>query len=72
VIRRGASVRGAAPFKVYGPTCDSDDVLGAPLLLPADVAEGDWIEINMMGAYSTATQTPFNGFSEHGVAVIEE
>jgi ornithine decarboxylase len=29
-----------ADFKVYGPTCDSDDVLGAPLNLSVDVREG--------------------------------
>jgi ornithine decarboxylase len=50
-------------FKTYGPTCDSDDVLGAPLLLPVDTEEGDWIEIGMMGAYSAALTTRFNGFS---------
>jgi ornithine decarboxylase len=50
-------------FKTYGPTCDSDDVLGAPLLLPVDTDEGDWIEIGMMGAYSAALTTHFNGFS---------
>lgn len=50
-------------FKTYGPTCDSDDVLGAPLLLPVDTDEGDWIEIEMMGAYSAALTTRFNGFS---------
>jgi ornithine decarboxylase len=49
-------------FKVYGPTCDSDDVLAAPLQLPDDVAEGDWVEIGMMGAYSLALRTRFNGF----------
>ena len=51
------------PFKVFGPTCDSDDTLAAPLLLPADTEEGDWVEIGMMGAYSSAMTTRFNGFS---------
>ena len=51
------------PFKVFGPTCDSDDALAAPLLLPADTEEGDWVEIGMMGAYSSAMTTRFNGFS---------
>ena len=50
-------------FKVYGPTCDSDDALAAPLMLPAETDEGDWVEIGMMGAYSTAMSTRFNGFS---------
>ena len=58
-------------FKVYGPTCDSDDVLGAPLLLPDDVKEGDWIEIGMMGAYSLATRTEFNGFSVEKIVTLD-
>ncbi|MFZ2031556.1 MAG: type III PLP-dependent enzyme [Vitreimonas sp.] len=58
-------------FKVYGPTCDSDDVLGAPLTLPTDIAEGDRIEISMMGAYSLATRTAFNGFSANKIITIE-
>jgi ornithine decarboxylase len=59
------------PFRVFGPTCDSDDVLGAPLMLPIDVAEGDWVEIQMMGAYSSAMQTSFNGFSVKQIALID-
>lgn len=51
-----------AEFKVYGPTCDSNDVLGAPFLLPDDVREGDRIEVGMMGAYSLSMRTSFNGF----------
>ena len=51
-----------AQFKVWGPTCDSNDVLGAPFTLPEDVQEGDWIEIGMMGAYSLSMRTHFNGF----------
>jgi ornithine decarboxylase len=51
-----------ADFKVWGPTCDSNDVLGAPFTLPEDVREGDWIEVDMMGAYSLSMRTHFNGF----------
>ncbi|WP_061930314.1 type III PLP-dependent enzyme [Aureimonas sp. AU22] len=49
-------------FKVFGPTCDSNDVLGAPFLLPEDVREGDWLEVGQMGAYSLSMRTHFNGF----------
>lgn len=57
-------------FKVWGPTCDSNDVLGAPFTLPDDVREGDWIEIGMMGAYSLSMRTHFNGFfAKHIVAI---
>jgi ornithine decarboxylase len=58
-------------FKTFGPTCDSDDVLGAPLMLPDDIREGDWIEIGMMGAYSLALRTEFNGFYPRTVVSID-
>jgi len=51
-----------ADFVLNGPTCDSLDVLRHPFILPADAAEGDWIEIGKVGAYSYATATRFNGF----------
>jgi ornithine decarboxylase len=55
------SVRSAS-FTVNGPTCDSVDVLPHPFVLPDDIAEGDWIEIGQLGAYSNANATHFNGF----------
>jgi ornithine decarboxylase len=71
LVRRSRRATGpSCEFKVYGPTCDSDDVLGAPLVLPADVAEGDWIEIGMMGAYSLALRTRFNGFYPHSMVTV--
>jgi len=49
-------------FVLNGPTCDSLDVLPGTFTLPADVREGDWIEIDQVGAYSNALATRFNGF----------
>jgi ornithine decarboxylase len=49
-------------FTLMGPTCDSVDVLPGTFDLPADVREGDWIEIDRLGAYSFANTTRFNGF----------
>ncbi len=49
-------------FTLNGPTCDSLDVLPSTFRLPADAAEGDWIEIDQIGAYSNALSTHFNGF----------
>jgi ornithine decarboxylase len=51
-----------APFKVYGPTCDSLDVLHYLIDLPDTIAAGDWIEFQRLGAYSCALRTAFNGF----------
>jgi ornithine decarboxylase len=53
-----------AGFKLYGPTCDSMDAAIGPFMLPADMREGDYIELGMLGAYSTAMGTRFNGFGE--------
>jgi ornithine decarboxylase len=63
----------AAPrkaFSAFGPTCDSYDELAMPFLLPPDVAEGDFIEVEQMGADALLCATHFNGFySEHSAVV---
>ncbi len=49
-------------FGFYGPTCDSMDMMKGPFRLPADIGEGDWIEIGGLGAYGAVLRTNFNGF----------
>jgi ornithine decarboxylase len=49
-------------FRIYGPTCDTLDVLPRPLALPDDIAPGDFIVFESIGAYSVAVRTNFNGF----------
>jgi ornithine decarboxylase len=51
-----------ASFKAFGPTCDTLDVLHYLIELPEDIAAGDWIEFQQLGAYSCALRTAFNGF----------
>jgi ornithine decarboxylase len=58
----GAPAEETAGFTLNGPTCDSLDVLPGRFTLPADAREGDWIEIDQLGAYSNALATQFNGF----------
>ena len=58
----GRAARERRGFTLYGPTCDSLDVLPGTFQLPADAREGDWIEIDRLGAYSNAMATRFNGF----------
>jgi ornithine decarboxylase len=60
------------PFRFYGPTCDSVDVMPGPFWLPEDVREGDHIEIGMLGAYGSALATRFNGFGESDSAVVTD
>jgi len=49
-------------FALYGPTCDSVDVMKGPFVLPGDIDEGDWIELGQLGAYGACLRTRFNGF----------
>jgi ornithine decarboxylase len=49
-------------FELFGPTCDSADRMRGPFLLPADIREGDWVELGQLGAYGACLQTRFNGF----------
>ena len=49
-------------FSFYGPTCDSMDAMKGPFMLPADIKEGDWIEVGGLGAYGQCMRTKFNGF----------
>ncbi|MGI9414473.1 MAG: hypothetical protein ACR2PM_12435, partial [Hyphomicrobiales bacterium] len=62
-VRNGRVLEGPKQgFAVYGPTCDPLDRLPNPIVLPAAVTEGDWIEFGMVGAYGAATVTRFNGY----------
>lgn len=58
----GTSTAPEAIFHAHGPTCDSLDMIPKAFRLPDDVREGDWIEIDRVGAYSNALATDFNGF----------
>ncbi len=64
LLREQPSRAKLAPFRLYGPTCDSMDAAAGPFMLPADIGEGDLIEIGSLGAYGTAMGTRFNGFGE--------
>jgi ornithine decarboxylase len=52
----------SADFALFGPTCDSADRMRGPFRLPADMREGDWIELGQLGAYGACLRTAFNGF----------
>ncbi len=66
VARDGAPV----PRVVFGPTCDSVDRMPGAVMLPGDIAEGDFVLVQGMGAYSVVTNTRFNGFGALGVQVV--
>ncbi|MEM8629940.1 MAG: type III PLP-dependent enzyme [Pseudomonadota bacterium] len=55
---------------VFGPTCDSLDRLPDQVDLPDDLAEGDYLIFDKMGAYSFATTTRFNGYGQAEVVTL--
>jgi ornithine decarboxylase len=59
-------------FELFGPTCDSADRMKGPWVLPADVREGDWIEIGQLGAYGGCLRTAFNGFDRARIAEVRD
>jgi ornithine decarboxylase len=60
------------PFAFWGPSCDTADFMRGPFLLPADVREGDWIEIGQLGAYGAALRTAFNGFDRAALVEVAD
>lgn len=72
LVRLSGNTDGALkPFKFYGPTCDCLDTMPGPFLLPADIREGDWIEIQNLGGYGLCMRTNFNGFGTDLSAIVE-
>ncbi|WP_439597101.1 type III PLP-dependent enzyme [Falsiroseomonas sp.] len=73
LIRPGSTSEAeTVPFSFFGPTCDTADRMEGPFLLPADVAEGDWIEIGQLGAYGACLRTGFNGMDRAGVVEVAD
>ncbi|HVI51119.1 MAG TPA: type III PLP-dependent enzyme [Candidatus Sulfotelmatobacter sp.] len=74
LIRDGGGVGAEEllPFELFGPTCDSADRMRGPFMLPADVREGDWIEIGQLGAYGSTLRTGFNGFGHAGLIEVRD
>ncbi len=69
--RQGQPLTGEKrPFRFYGPTCDSADVLPRPVMLPDTVAAGDFVLFDAMGAYTVSSRSPFNGYYPDSWAVI--
>ncbi len=53
---------------VVGPTCDSFDKISLSVQLPGNLAIGDYLLTENIGAYSIASSTNFNGFE--GATII--
>jgi len=63
--------RGTAtiPTKLFGPTCDSIDVVMGCTRLP-DLQVGDWLYFCDMGAYTRCAASTFNGQGTHTVHYV--
>ena len=62
----------AADFALFGPTCDSADQMRGPFRLPADMREGDWVELGQLGAYGACLSTQFNGFGRADLVEVAD
>ena len=58
------------PRICFGPTCDSVDRLPGDIPFPEDISEGDFVIMHGMGAYSTVTNSRFNGFGELSMVTV--
>lgn len=72
VVRGGQRPVEPAAFDLFGPTCDSIDSMPGPHWLAGDIAEGEWLEVGMMGAYSNALKTRFNGFDSAAPVIVND
>ncbi len=61
-----------ADFVLFGPTCDSADRMRGPFRLPADMREGDWVELGQLGAYGACLRTGFNGFGRAALVEVAD
>ena len=52
---------------VWGPTCDSIDVVCPVTQLPRSLEVGDWLAFANMGAYTICAASQFNGFQVSNV-----
>jgi len=59
-------------YSFFGPTCDSADAMRGPFHLPADIADGDWIEVGQLGAYGGCLRTAFNGFDRARLVEVRD
>jgi diaminopimelate decarboxylase len=47
--------------RLFGPTCDSIDLIAEEIMLP-ELAIGEWVYVENFGAYTVAASSGFNGF----------
>jgi len=72
-LRDGQELGGATKeFALWGTSCDSIDYMPGPFHLPADIAEGDYIELGQLGAYGRVSASRFNGYGLYDEVLLED
>ncbi|ODA66784.1 Lysine/ornithine decarboxylase [Methyloligella halotolerans] len=72
-LRDGYELGGACQdFQLWGTSCDSIDYMPGPFRLPADIAEGDYIELGQLGAYGRVSASRFNGYGLYDEVLLED
>jgi ornithine decarboxylase len=56
---------------LFGPSCDSLDVIAKEYLMP-ELEVGDWLMFENMGAYTTCAASEFNGFRTTMTIFVKE
>lgn len=56
---------------IWGPTCDSLDVIANDAHLPYELNVGDWIYFEDAGAYTVAAASCFNGFKTSRIVYLD-
>jgi ornithine decarboxylase len=69
LLRRGGAGSRTVATKLFGPTCDSIDVVMPCTRLP-EMQVGEWIWFQGMGAYTRCAASRFNGQGAHDVHYI--
>ena len=57
------------PSTIFGPTCDSLDKIAESVQLP-ELAIGEWCYVENFGAYTQASSSSFNGFSNDRIRYV--
>lgn len=57
------------PSTIFGPTCDSLDKIADDVQLP-ELAIGEWCYVDSFGAYTQASSSSFNGFSNDRIRYV--
>ncbi|EKX33132.1 hypothetical protein GUITHDRAFT_81731 [Guillardia theta CCMP2712] len=69
VLGKKADLPFLVPTKLFGPTCDSIDVVMGCTRLP-DLSVGDWLWFSNMGAYTRCASSRFNGQGAHSLHYV--